>query len=150
MAILLGKEFPDSVRVPGSIMFKRACNWTLVQTSPHLHATFSKICFNIIFEWISMKFESRISQSVQRLGYGLDDRGIGVGFPVGVRDFSLFHRVQTGSGAHPAFYTIRTGGCFLGGKTKRVWNNTSPPSSSEVNNGGAIPPLTHTSPRHGP
>jgi hypothetical protein len=32
-------------------------------------------------------------------GYGLDDRGSGVRFPVGAENSSLLHRVQTGSGA---------------------------------------------------
>jgi hypothetical protein len=33
----------------------------------------------------------------------------GVRFPAGVRDFSLPHNVQTGSGVHPAFYPVGTG-----------------------------------------
>jgi hypothetical protein len=36
------------------------------------------------------------------LGYELDDRGSGVRFPAVVGNFSLHHRVQTGSGASPA------------------------------------------------
>jgi hypothetical protein len=43
-----------------------------------------------------------IAQSVQRLGYGLDDRGSRVRFPEEAWNFSLHHRVQNGSGAHPA------------------------------------------------
>jgi hypothetical protein len=50
-------------------------------------------------------------------GYGLDDRMIGVRFPVGAGNFSLRHRVQTGSGAHPAFYPIGTGFSFPGVKS---------------------------------
>jgi hypothetical protein len=67
----------------------------------------------------------------------------------GARDLSL-HSVQTVSGAHPAAYPIGT------------WRSSSPPPprwggkaawsmklnirfSAEVKNGGAIPPLTHTS-----
>jgi hypothetical protein len=46
-------------------------------------------------------------------GYGLDGR---VRFPAGVTDFSLLHSVQTGSEAHPASYTIDTGGSFPGNK----------------------------------
>jgi hypothetical protein len=40
-----------------------------------------------------------ITHEGQRLGYRLDCRGIRVRFPGGTRDFSLFHSVQTGSGA---------------------------------------------------
>jgi hypothetical protein len=31
------------------------------------------------------------------------------------RDFSFFHNVQAGSGAHPAFYSMCAGGSFRGG-----------------------------------
>jgi hypothetical protein len=36
--------------------------------------------------------------------------------PAGAGNFSLRHRVQTSSGAHPASCTMRTGGYFPGGK----------------------------------
>jgi hypothetical protein len=39
---------------------------------------------------------------------------IAVGFDAGAGDFSLRHRVQTGSEAHPASYTMSTGGSFPG------------------------------------
>jgi hypothetical protein len=57
-----------------------------------------------------------IAQSVWQLGYGLDDRGSVVRFPAGAGNFSLYHHVQNGSGAHPASYPMGTGGSFLGGK----------------------------------
>jgi hypothetical protein len=47
----------------------------------------------------------------------------GVRFPAGARDFSLLHRVQTGSGAHPASYTIGTGGSFPGDKAAGAWSD---------------------------
>jgi hypothetical protein len=50
------------------------------------------------------------------LGYGLDDRGSGVRFPAVAGNFSLHHRVQNGSGAHPACYPMGTRGSFPGGK----------------------------------
>jgi hypothetical protein len=52
-------------------------------------------------------------------GYGLDGRGAGVGVPVGVR-FSSLHVVQTGSEAHPASYSMGTGGSFPGRKAAGV------------------------------
>jgi hypothetical protein len=48
-------------------------------------------------------------------GYGLDDRGVGVRVPVGSRIF-FPHVVQIGSGVHPTFYPMGTGGSFPGGK----------------------------------
>jgi hypothetical protein len=50
------------------------------------------------------------------LGYGLDDRGSRVRFPVGAGNFSLHHRVQNSSGAHPASYPMGIRGSFRGGK----------------------------------
>jgi hypothetical protein len=50
------------------------------------------------------------------LGYGLDDRGSRVRFPAGAGKFSLHHRVQNDSGAHPASYPMGTRGPFPGSK----------------------------------
>jgi hypothetical protein len=46
--------------------------------------------------------------------------------------FSLLHVVQTGSGAHPAFYLVGAGGSFPG--LKRQWREAdhSPPASAEI------------------
>jgi hypothetical protein len=50
------------------------------------------------------------------LDYGLDDRVSRVRFPAGAGNFSLHHRVQNGSGAHPPSYPMDTKGSFSGGK----------------------------------
>jgi hypothetical protein len=50
------------------------------------------------------------------LGYGLDDRVSRVRFPVGTGNFSPHHRVQNGTGAHPASNPMGTRGSFPGGK----------------------------------
>jgi hypothetical protein len=49
-------------------------------------------------------------------GYGLDDRMSEVRFPAGAENIFLHHRVQTGSGAHPASYPMGTRISFPGGK----------------------------------
>jgi hypothetical protein len=61
----------------------------------------------------------------------------GVRFPVGVRDFSLLHYVQTGCGVHPDFYTMDTGA--LSAEVKRPGREAvhSHQSSAEVKNGGS-------------
>jgi hypothetical protein len=46
---------------------------------------------------------------------GLDDRGSRVRFPARAGNFSLYHRVQTGSGTHPGSYPMGTMGFFHGG-----------------------------------
>jgi hypothetical protein len=60
--------------------------------------------------------ESRDSSVGIALGYGLDDRGSRVRFPARAENFSLHHRIQNSSGAHPASYPMGTRGSFLGGK----------------------------------
>jgi hypothetical protein len=50
------------------------------------------------------------------LGYGLDDRGCRVRFPAGAGNFSLYHLVQNGSGAQPAYYLMGARGSLPGGK----------------------------------
>jgi hypothetical protein len=57
-----------------------------------------------------------IAQSVQQLDYGLDSRVSRVRFPAGVANFSLHHRVQNGSGAHPASNPMGTRHNFPGAK----------------------------------
>jgi hypothetical protein len=52
------------------------------------------------------------------LGYGLDVWGS----RVGAGNFSLHHRVQNGSGAHPASYPVGTRSSFSGGKASRAWS----------------------------
>jgi hypothetical protein len=63
--------------------------------------------------------------------YGLDD-WIMVRIPAGGGNFSLRHRVQTGSGAHQTSYTMGNGGSFL--EINRPWHEAdhSPPPSAEV------------------
>jgi hypothetical protein len=48
---------------------------------------------------------------------GLDDRVVEVRSPTGAEDISSSLCVQTGSGAHPASYSVGTGGPFPRGVT---------------------------------
>jgi hypothetical protein len=78
---------------------------------------------------------SRVSSGSIVSDYGLDDRAIGVRSPAGAEDFSSSLCLQTGSGAHPAFCTMGTGGPFPGGKARpgRDANHSSPSSAEVVN-----------------
>jgi hypothetical protein len=83
--------------------------------------------------------ESRNSSVGIALEYGLDDRGHRVQFPAGAGNFSLHHRIQNGSGAHPTSYPMGTRGSFPGGEADH-----SPPSSAEVKNAwsySSTPPI---------
>jgi hypothetical protein len=56
----------------------------------------------------------------------------GVRVPARAENFSLHHRVQTGSEAHPACYPMGTRGSFPGGKAAGAWSWPLTPSSAEV------------------
>jgi hypothetical protein len=60
--------------------------------------------------------KSRYSSVGIALSYGLGDRGSRVRFPARPGNFSLHHRLQNGSGAHPASYPVGNRGSFPGGK----------------------------------
>jgi hypothetical protein len=66
--------------------------------------------------------ESRDSSVSIALGYRLDDRGSRVRFPAEAGNFSLHHRVQNGSGAHPASYPMGTRSSFPWGKAAEAWS----------------------------
>jgi hypothetical protein len=63
-----------------------------------------------------LQSKSRDSSVGIALGYGLNDRGSRVRFRARAGNFSLHHRVQNGSGVHPASYTMDSRGSFPGGK----------------------------------
>jgi hypothetical protein len=67
------------------------------------------------------------------LGYGLDDRDSRVRLPAGAGNSSLHHRVQNGSGAHPAIQWV-PGALSLGIKRPGREADHSPPSSTGVKN----------------
>jgi hypothetical protein len=75
-----------------------------------------------VFQEIPLKVKNRDSSVGIALSYGLDDRGSRVRFLAGAGNFSLHHRVQNGSGVHPASYTMGTRGSFPGGKAAGVWS----------------------------
>jgi hypothetical protein len=89
---------------------------------------------NIIF--------SRDSSVGIALSYGLDDRGFRVRFPAGAGDFSLHHRVQNGSGAHPASYPMCTRALSLGVKRPGREADHSPPQSAEAKE--CVEPYLHS------
>jgi hypothetical protein len=81
--------------------------------------------------WIPIDHEYGWLNSVQWLGYELEDRGSIRGRG---RFFCFRHRVQTGSGPHPASYPTSTGDYFPGVKRPGREAEHSPPSSAEVKN----------------
>jgi hypothetical protein len=68
----------------------------------------------------------------QRYSAGLQDGSSEVRVPVGAGNFALHHRVQKGSGAHPASYTMGNKSSFLGVKRPVCEAHHSSPYSAEV------------------
>jgi len=60
--------------------------------------------------------------------------GSGVRFPAGAGDFSLRHRVQTGSGSHLASYPTGINDSFSGLKRPGREADHSPPTCAEAKN----------------
>jgi hypothetical protein len=96
-----------------------------------------------------MEQKSRDISVSMALGYGLDDRDSRVRFPAGAGNSSLHHRVQNGSGAHPASYPMGTNGSFPGGKAAGAWSSPLTNYYRRQRMGGTIPPLPSTPPRRG-
>jgi hypothetical protein len=87
-------------------------------------------------------FRSRNSSVGITTGYELGGRA---SIPGRARNVSLLYSIQTGSKAYPASSPMGAGNTFPGVKRLGREADHSPPSSSEVKNGGAIPALPHTS-----
>jgi hypothetical protein len=75
---------------------------------------------------------SRDSSVGIALGYGQGDWGSRVRFPAGPGNFSLHHRVQNGSVAHPASYPMGTRDLSLG--IKRPGREADHSSPSRLKN----------------
>jgi hypothetical protein len=71
---------------------------------------------SVYFNDPTCNIKNRVSSVGIALGYGLDDRDSRVRFPAGAGNFYLHHRVQNGSGAHLASYSMGTRRSFPGGK----------------------------------
>jgi hypothetical protein len=79
-------------------------------------------------------FKSRDSSVSIALGYWLEDLGSRIRFPAGAGNFFLHHRVQNGSGAHPASCPMGTRALFVGVKRLGREADHAPTSSAEVKN----------------
>jgi hypothetical protein len=82
-----------------------------------LHAlSFYLYCFQFVSGQNKIPVKSCDSSVGIALGYGLDDRGSRVRFPVGAGNFSFHYRVKNGSGIHTDSYPMSTRGSFPRGK----------------------------------
>jgi hypothetical protein len=69
------------------------------------------------------KIQSNIGAGIaQWYSAGLRAGWSGFRVPAGAGNFSLHHRVQTGSGAHSASYLMGTRSFFPGGKSAGAWS----------------------------
>jgi hypothetical protein len=102
------------------------------------------IVLDLLTQVITILCKSRDSSVGIATGYWLYDRNSRVRFLVRAGNFSLHHRVQNGTGAHPASYPMDTGGCFPGIKRPACQGNQSPPSSAEVKNAWSCTSTLHS------
>jgi hypothetical protein len=95
---------------------------TSVIISFNFLAKYNRLFFSVNYQIFFLHLgNSRDSSVGIALGYGLDDRGSRVRFPAGAAK-CLHHRVQNGSGVHPASYPMGTRGSFPGGKSAGAWS----------------------------
>jgi hypothetical protein len=124
--------FSSTAMSPKWHLAKSFCNKIFIAFLLTIHATYPvylTFIYAIIWKLEAVKFlvmyvpalSFRTELSIA-LGYGLDDWGSRVRFPVGAGNFSLHYRVQNGSGAHPASYPIGTEVSFRGGKAAGAWS----------------------------
>jgi hypothetical protein len=102
----------------------------------------SVICF-VIHMFFSRSQDSSVD-IVMRCGLGSQGSPTGLG-----KRLSLLHSGQSSHEAHPASYSVGTRGSFPMDKAAGAWSYHSPPSSAELKNSGAIPPLPQTYSWHG-
>jgi hypothetical protein len=88
-----------------------------------------KVHFNIILPFNLMG--DGIAQSVYRRAVSWTSEGLQFKSRQG-QDFTSLHVVQTGSGAHPSFYSVGTRGSFPGVKRLVREADHSPPTSVEL------------------
>jgi hypothetical protein len=96
-------------------------SWSYTSTPPiHLHGM---VLIKKQKKYVGLlNYAFSNTRVTHRRSYGLDDRGSRVRFPAWAGNFSLHHRVQTGSGAHPASYPMGTRGSFPVGKAAGPWS----------------------------
>jgi hypothetical protein len=109
--------------------------WFYTQTSSWNSHILKTLSPGFILRFYIQYFGRDSSVGIE-IGYMMGGRGIGFRFREGAIYFSLLHKDETGSGAHP----VGTRGSLPGRKAYH-----SPPSRVKVKNGGSMPPLPHTS-----
>jgi hypothetical protein len=77
-----------------------------------------------IIRKVKVKLKSHGSSVGIPTGYRLEDRGSGFRFSAGARNFSVLHRVRTGSGVYSASYIAGTGDIFPRSKAAGAWSWT--------------------------
>jgi hypothetical protein len=71
---------------------------------------------------VNWSLKAATAKSVQRLATGLTIGILGFDSRQGLGIFFLWHRVQIGSGSHPASYPRGNGGSFPEGKVAGAWS----------------------------
>jgi hypothetical protein len=91
---------------------------TIYYGNPHVNDQYFQLF--LITGDIQSQRRAKTAQLAQRLGYRLDDRGIGVQFPERGIDFSPFPNFHAESEAHSVYYNMGTRGCFPGSEAAKA------------------------------
>jgi len=107
-----------------------------------------QICRLHILLLSSVKFlRVGITQSVWRLGYGMDGWGSVPGRG-NEGNLCLRHCIQIDSGAHPASYLVSTGDSYPGIKVPGCETGNLPPSTADVKNAWICTSVPHQTSWH--
>jgi hypothetical protein len=101
--IQIGYEYYVIPRHFTSSSLSSNCAYSATDIKSHFFSLYSYFC--------PLNHDSSVGIA---LGYGLDDGGSRVRFPVGAGNFSLHYHVQNGSGAHPDPFPMGTRISFPG------------------------------------
>jgi hypothetical protein len=136
---LLPRPIDFTVRCLGTRRTPRL--YAFFAQSAYIERTIGRSCVSI---WRSHVSSPELSNGIRlnlvlvvysircRDGFVFVGIGSRVRFPAGAGNFSLYHRVQNGTGTHPASYPVVPGALSLGVKRPGCEADHSPPSSAEV------------------
>jgi hypothetical protein len=98
-----------------SLIFTPNCQIGLIYQFKCLFLTEKLHLVDYIFHYFTMLYELR-KRWDNSVCIATSCWAAGVRFPGWIKDFSLLHSIQSGSGVHPASYLMGTAGSFPGGE----------------------------------
>jgi hypothetical protein len=146
LATVLNLTSPPPVPCTGVVKIPTTCQSSAAILAT-LHPAGPWLLVTVTFQWRQKKTLIYCICGILQCFSWYNDGAMGwtarVRFPAGSWDCTRLCSIQTGSRALSASYQVSTRASFLRGKAAEAYHSL--PSSAEVKNGGAIPPLLRTS-----